>query len=142
MSYSNGYNSMRECITSGGDIAKTLNNLFNSRAKGGQAVADLIGGSITCVQNTYLAIRNAGLVTPTGDKELDECLQLGPHMLNAELIRNLNSTDVKLVDKHISGLITVIHNHREKLSWSVTPKNEVAPVPTPLDIRIVSMPVR
>lgn len=37
MSYSNGYNSMRECITSGGDIAKTLNNLFNSRAKGGQA---------------------------------------------------------------------------------------------------------
>lgn len=144
MSHSLGYSAMRECITTGGDIAKTLNNLFNERANGGKSVAELLGGSIECVRKTYLAIRNAGLVTPTGDKELDEFLQLGPAMLTAELTRNLNSTDAELTGKHVSGLIYFVNNHRKKLSWPepVPPKNEAPPVPAPLDVRVVSMPDR
>lgn len=147
MSLQLGQDSMRECVATGGDIAAHLNTLFIERHQHPtQTIADVLGGAVTCLKDCFIAIRNAGLVKPTNNAELDAFLNLPPAMLTVELFRNINATeDTETTGHRISAMTVYVSAYRNKLSWPL--KNEDSPVPTPaapepLEIHILSMPER
>lgn len=141
MSTQLGYESMREVIYTGGDIAAHLNSIFGDMAKHPtRGNADLIGGAVSCILDCFLALREAGLATG-GAKRDRAFLSRPPALLCLDLNRALSNPDGTEAAQKVSLLVETVNTHRRRLQWTKTKREDTAQAVVQ-KIEIVGMPAR
>jgi hypothetical protein len=132
-----GINAMQEAIVNGDDLYQAVNE--RSITGGSQALTDIFCGAIACLLNSFVSLRNAGVVPAnTGDPSIDSFLKSGHNQMIAAVTQSLILRDSK-ADGYLSPVIELIDENRKAFAFvkEPAPKAEAVQPPQPIDLRVV-----
>ena len=134
--YELGYKAAAETITTGGSIHALLTDLSDFT----EGTAEFFAGATSCALQSFVKLREAGLIAHHKDAELDAFIHAPGSVMALTLQRNLikhtKGGETRMVDQ-LWILCDSIKQHQSKISFPA------AQLSTPsMDVRIVSLPDR
>lgn len=142
-----GYMRVIDAIKAGEDIGRVICEMANARTLS-QGNADIFGGALGCLMNTFQKIKEAGLpvsISSVKDVPLNRFVRLGYRGMAIDFIRLIdqpyNQEGARELGNRIWIVCQVVNEHRKALSWRYNAAAR-STKPEPQEIRIIAMPDR
>jgi hypothetical protein len=134
-----GERALRDTLSSGGDVAKLMTDLYRNQTAG---TSDLFSGCASSLLQVYVAVRDADLAPHYDDADLDGFLHSPEAVMAATLTQKLAQADAgPWLSSRLTAITAAVVAVREKLTFH-TPLAIAPAPPEPIAVRVVGMPDR
>lgn len=141
-----GMTAFRDTLTSGGDIASLLGDLYINSTS---TTTDIFVGAVSSLLAAYVNVRAAGLAPHVEDTDLDKFLHGAGSAMAASLTQKMaqvldSRTDDaanRWMEVRLSAMVRAVVAHRDRITWPA-PTAAAPAAPEPIAVRVVGMPDR